>query len=201
MEDMETAHEECVIEPIHASVNVSQLLTEPVGSTRRYEFDELADPEDRGRVQGKVDLIRSNRSVLVHAALSAALKLECARCLKPAKCPITFEINEEFFPTIDATSGLPVKVPEPGGFTIDHNHILDLGEAVRQYALLSVPMKPLCRPDCAGLCPACGKDLNKGRCNCPPETDPRWAALQALKKKLTRPKRRTAVKKKTSERK
>jgi len=197
---METAREECTIEPIHASVNVSQLLTEPVGSTRRYEFDELAEPEDRGRVNGKVELTRSNRSILVRAALNAGLNLECARCLKPARCPISFEINEEFFPTIDATSGLPVKVPEASGFTIDHDHILDLGEAVRQYALLSIPMKPLCRPDCAGLCPACGSDLNRGRCDCPPETDPRWAALLALKKKVARPKRRTAVKK-TSERK
>jgi uncharacterized protein len=51
-----------------------------------------------------------------------------------------------------------VDVPEdePGAFTIDRNNILDLEEAVRQYSTLAIPMKPLCREDCPGLCPVCG---------------------------------------------
>jgi uncharacterized protein len=64
---------------------------------------------------------------------------------------------------------------------IDEHHLLDLSEAIRQNALLAVPMKPLCREDCSGLCQQCGKDLNKGQCDCnKSEIDPRWAKLADL---------------------
>ena len=50
---------------------------------------------------------------------------------------------------------------------------------------LNIPMKPLCRPDCAGLCPLCGADLNLGACDCSePVGDPRWAALAALRDRM-----------------
>ena len=80
------------------------------------------------------------------------------------------------------TSGSLLSLPdEPGCFTIDEHHILDLTEAVRQYALLALPMKPLCRQDCAGLCPTCGHNLNQGGCGCPPQgPDPRWSGLNKL---------------------
>jgi uncharacterized protein len=71
---------------------------------------------------------------------------------------------------------------DPGSFTIDEHHILDLTEAIRQYIVTAMPMKSLCREDCAGLCPTCGKDLNQGKCGCKQEElDPRWAELLKLK--------------------
>ena len=93
---------------------------------------------------------------------------------------INFE--EEYLPTIDVASGVPLPLPEePGFFTIDDHHILDLTEAVRQYILLATPMKPLCRKDCAGLCPTCGCNLNQVSCNCPPSpADSRWSELKKL---------------------
>jgi uncharacterized protein len=52
---------------------------------------------------------------------------------------------------------------------------------VRQYALLAIPMKPLCREGCAGLCPTCGRNLNQGPCDCPPQVlDPRLSGLRKL---------------------
>jgi uncharacterized protein len=70
---------------------------------------------------------------------------------------------------------------DPGCFTIDEHHILDLTEAIRQYTVLAVPMKPLCNENCAGLCPSCGQNLNQGECGCPsPDTDPRWANLRRI---------------------
>jgi uncharacterized protein len=59
--------------------------------------------------------------------------------------------------------------------------VLDLTEAVRQYRETALAMQPLCRPDCKGLCPVCGSDLNEGPCNCGAGTDSRWSALAALK--------------------
>jgi uncharacterized protein len=66
-------------------------------------------------------------------------------------------------------------------FSIDRNHIVDLSELIRQTLLVNLPLQPLCRAECAGLCPQCGKNLNEGPCDCPTETvDPRFAALESL---------------------
>jgi uncharacterized metal-binding protein YceD (DUF177 family) len=70
---------------------------------------------------------------------------------------------------------------DPDAFLIDEHHHLDLTEAVRQALVVEQPMAPLCRPDCAGLCPECGADLNAGPHSCAAEPeDSRWAALRAL---------------------
>jgi uncharacterized protein len=56
-----------------------------------------------------------------------------------------------------------------------------LNEAIRQYALLARPVKPLCWEDCAGICQTCGQNLNQEPCSCPaPEIDPRWSKLTEL---------------------
>jgi uncharacterized protein len=97
---------------------------------------------------------------------------------------LKIKFEEEFLPTVDILSGARLALPdEPGTFTIDERHIIDITEAVRQYTLMAVPMKALCDEDCAGLCHSCGKNLNKGKCNCPPqEIDPRWSLLTKLQK-------------------
>jgi uncharacterized protein len=96
--------------------------------------------------------------------------------------PVPVEFEEEYFPVVDVVSGRSLSLTdEPGCFTIDEHHILDLTEAVRQYALLALPMKTLCRQDCAGLCPTCGRNLNQGGCDCPPQSvDPRFSKLSNL---------------------
>jgi len=164
-------------------INVAQLLKEPVGSTRSYEVDDAVEIADGDRtVKGQVNLIRTNRGILVKGALNTEMELTCSRCLTEFICPLNLEIEEEYFPTIDILTGAPVAPPdEPGAFTINQNNILDLTEAIRQYTLLSIPMKPLCQEDCAGLCPTCGANLNKEQCQCPPKpVDARWAKLTRL---------------------
>ena len=166
-------------------INVSQLLREPIGSTRDYQINEVADISGDGKgcqVQGKVNLLRTQRSILAKCALSTDVELTCSRCLSLFRYPLTLNFEEEYLPTVDTVSGAPLPLPEePGAFTIDEHHILDLTEATRQYTLLAIPMKPLCRKDCAGLCPNCGRNLNQGRCDCPVQsTDPRWSELTKL---------------------
>jgi len=152
-------------------INVAQLLKAPIGTTRDYEVDEVTDIEGGSYlVKGKVQLTRTNRGILVKGTLNTEAKVICSRCLNEFSCPRTLNIEEEYFPIIDVITGAPVALPdEPGFFTIDERHILDLTEAVRQYAIVAIPMKPLCRLDCAGLCPTCGHDLNKGSCGCLPQ--------------------------------
>ena len=169
-------------------INVAQLLKAPIGSIRDYEVSEVIDVTGDGNgslVQGKVSLMRTDRSILVKGALDTEIELTCSRCLSSFNCSLTLNIEEEYFPTTDVITGASLSVPEePGCFTIDERHVLDLTEAVRQYALLAIPMKPLCREDCAGLCPNCGHNLNRGPCGCPPqETDSRWSELSKLNKK------------------
>lgn len=164
-------------------INVSQQLKEPIGARRSYPVNDIVDIAGiNSMVHGEVRLTRTEQSILVEGTLYTALRSTCSRCLSLFNCPLTLNIEEEYFPTTDVVSGASLTLPEePGYFTIDEHHTLDLTEAVRQYALLAIPMKPLCREDCAGLCPSCGHNLNQGPCNCQPqEADPRWSELGKL---------------------
>jgi uncharacterized protein len=164
--------------------NVAQLLKAPVGSIRAFPIDD--DLEDNGttyHLKGELTLVRTNNSILAQGRLFTQTNMTCSRCDKPFTLKLPLKIEEEFFPTIDIITGQRLPKPEdPGSFTIDEHHILDLTEAIRQYIVTAMPMKPLCREDCAGLCSICGKDLNQGDCGCKTEeTDPRWAELLKLK--------------------
>ncbi len=164
-------------------VNVSQQLKAPIGSIRNYAVSQIVDiTGSNSLVQGEVELMCTARSILVRGRLHTEVELTCSRCLSLFSCPLTLNIEEEYFPTIDVVTGASVPLPdEPGCFTIDEHNILDLTEAIRQYALLAIPMKPLCREDCAGLCPTCGYNLNQSPCNCLPKlVDHRWSKLLKL---------------------
>ena len=161
-------------------INVSQQLRASIGTMRNYKVSEILDiAGGNSLVQGEVGLIRTNRGVLVNGIIHTEIEITCSRCLGEFTYPLTLNIEEEYFPTTDVVSGAPLPIPdEPGCFTIDEHHILDLTEAIRQYALLAIPMKPLCGEDCAGLCPNCGHNLNQGPCDCSPqETEPGWSEL------------------------
>ena len=166
-------------------INVAQLLKGTVGLTKDYEASGCIDVTGNGaegEVRGEVRLTRTDRAILVKGTLRTKVEVACGRCLALFSCPLVLNIEEEYFPTIDVNTGASMFVPdEPGCFTIDEQHVLDLTEAVRQYALLAVPMKPLCDDGCAGLCPDCGRNLNLGLCDCPSQpVDPRWAVLTRL---------------------
>ncbi|MGD0779548.1 MAG: DUF177 domain-containing protein [Dehalococcoidales bacterium] len=167
-------------------MNVSQLLRDPIGSTRDFQIDEIIDIAGDGKsqkIQGRCHLLRIQRSILVKCALNTEVELTCSRCLKKFRQPLKIKFEEEFLPTIDILNGTPLPSPEESvAFTIDEQHTLDLTEAVRQYLLLAIPMKALCKKNCAGLCPTCGKNLNEGKCSCPDDNiDPRWSKLAELK--------------------
>lgn len=138
--------------------NVAQLEKSPIGAAREYDIDDSITVEDQEvRLTGRVKMTRTNRSILVHGELEGAPSLECSRCLQRYTAPVAFTFEEEFFPVMDVTSGLPLEThEEEGDFIIDERHVLDMTEAARQYLILAQPMKPLCRPDCPGLLPQAG---------------------------------------------
>ncbi len=164
-------------------INVSQQLKSSIGSIRNYEVSEVISiAGGDSMVEGKVTLVRTDRGILTEAILHTEVKVTCSRCLSLFDYPLTLSIEEEYFPITDVVSGTSLSLPEePGCFTIDEHHVLDLTEAIRQYALLAIPMKPLCGRDCAGLCPTCGHNLNQGPCDClPQQADPRRSKLNKL---------------------
>jgi len=169
-------------------INVSTLLQEPVGHARRYavEQESVAVPES-GFVQeisGSVRLIRSDRGILVSAAFDLApVSVQCGRCLESFETPVSVEFDEEYVLDHDPLTGRRVEV-EPDEFHIDAQRHLDLSEAVRQYGESALPLRPLCRADCRGLCPRCGSNLNTQSCGCAATNDDRWSALSRLEERL-----------------
>ena len=135
------------------SFNVAQLEKGLIGSTRDYQIDDRLTVEGQEiTVKGAVKFTKTNRSVLVAANLKTAMPLECCRCLNQFECPLEVRFEEEFFPTLDVTSGVPLDIEDAEeSFTVDEHHVLDLTEAIRQYVILAQPMKPLCRTDCPGI--------------------------------------------------
>jgi len=137
-------------------INVSQLLKEPVGSQRDYQLSDRVNIMEKGSsaVNGNARLVRTNRSILVKGEFDTSVNLTCARCLETFSYPLKVEFEEEYLPATDIADFAPLpeeEEGEAGSFTIDNNCSIDLTEAIRQYALLAVPMKPLCSDDCKGL--------------------------------------------------
>ncbi len=157
-------------------LQVGFLLSEGVGQSRETEFDvprlRVADDLTLDYLRGTLRLSRTSRGILVQGTLDTAIEGECSRCLDHASVQLEVPIEE-----------LYVYPPRPeADFTVADDGILDLTPLLREEIILDTPMGVLCRPDCAGLCPTCGKNLNEGPCDCDrDEIDPRLAALKALK--------------------
>lgn len=147
--------------------NVATLLHDPVGSVRNLVLDdEVAEVPEAGfeaHTSGRVRLLRSREGVLVHAELVVEHTFECSRCLTPFTMTLPLTIDEEFRPFRDPVTGNAVTA-DLDDFRIDPRHQLDLSEAVRQYEEAAMPIQPVCREQCAGLCPVCGQNLNERRC-------------------------------------
>jgi uncharacterized protein len=158
-------------------INVAQLLKEPTGSSRSFQVDESLGTDDIKSVKGEVTLIRTNRGIIAKAEMTAGVTGICSRCLKPIDYEVNYDFNEECLPNASTSEGLAAR-DQADNINIDESHMLDLSEIIRQYTLLTMPVKPLCRPDCAGICPSCGHNLNQGPCQCPSyDHDQRWSKL------------------------
>jgi uncharacterized protein len=142
--------EELIKKPLRAFINVAQLMKEPVGSSESHVIGGTINGDVEGLVEGTVKLTRISQGILVEAKLDAELKLQCSRCLNVFSCPINLDVEEEFLSRPGSGSTASPE-EESQGFTIDSDNILDLDELIRQYVLLNLPMKPLCRPDCPGI--------------------------------------------------
>jgi len=150
-----------------------------LGKRIKYEMNEppLEDIENGLKcvepVTGEITFSNSGRHIVARGRLKTAIEVECARCLGPYRVDLELPIEEAIqiaghvpdMPEEEEEEELPEEEKEP----LFVDNILDLSELLRQDILVVVPIKPLCSEECAGLCPRCGKNLNEGPCECPPE--------------------------------
>jgi len=123
----------------------------------------------------RVDLTRLRSGLLLRLRLSTTILGPCHRCLTEAAVPVTIDARE-----YQADDPDPAATDEETSEYLDGD-LLDVATWAVDAIVLAMPLKILCRPDCKGLCPSCGVDLNRETCSCPPPAaDDRWAALRDL---------------------
>jgi uncharacterized protein len=179
-------------------IAIPDLEREPI------EFDRFFPPEAIGygaevrqigalHSNGRADLIREHRGpreivpdIRLQAEFEGRFEAPCARCVEPVEHRLKSAFDLIFRPLgVDAemadhaisTSETEIGYYEGNG--------LELEDVLREQVLLSLPAKTLCGPDCKGLCPHCGKNLNTGACACEKTAeDPRWGALSDLRSRI-----------------
>lgn len=152
----------------------------------RAEDLDLADAGVEFTAPLAVDLTvgRALQTFSVSGAVAAPIRGECCRCLAPATTRLGAEIrfllqrrpasDDELEAVAEETD---VDLVDPGA------KVFDLAERLHDAVALELPLRLYCRPDCRGLCPQCGADLNAGDCACQSrQVDPRWEALAQLKR-------------------
>jgi uncharacterized protein len=150
--------------------------------------DEAGQEADAYRIVAPVlvdmDIHKDKNRFRLEGTVRTELELTCSRCLEPYRMPIDAAFDVRYLPASDAAAEGEREVAEEDLDTsIYRNDEIDLNEVLREQFYLALPMKPLCRDDCAGLCPQCGTNRNTGTCSCAAEfEDPRLAPLKGLKR-------------------
>jgi uncharacterized protein len=149
------------------------------------EADEEVSLRPGGHLRAHVEIVDEN-TVHVRGRLEAAVEIDCGRCLGRYAVELGQELDLFYLPRAAAQAEAEEEEVElsdrdvvVGYYDADR---LDLGEAVREQILLGLPLKPLCRADCQGLCPRCGKNRNATPCGCAPEEEPGDSRLEPLRR-------------------
>jgi uncharacterized protein len=174
---------------------------------RKLEFDETFMPgdidlgedtqqKDPLRSAGRAELVRENRGarkvvddIRVVGSFSTTIELRCARCLEPVNNPVA-----EAFDLLYRPQGADAAVGDDASLGKAETEIgyyrgegLLLEDVLKEQILLALPVKQVCSASCKGLCAHCGRNLNMERCDCATTVpDPRWNALEEIRKKLER---------------
>ena len=147
----------------------------------RIDFGEDVWQVEGLEVHGWAELVESE--IRLRGTLRTAVEVPCARCLERTRRPVEmqFDLFYRSIQTISRSEEVEMK-GEDLDIGFYHGDGLWLEDALREQILLSLPMKSICRTDCAGLYPQCGQNRNLGECGCrPAPVDQRWAPLARLK--------------------
>jgi uncharacterized protein len=134
-----------------------------------------------GDVEVDAELKKTHDQLILDSAISVNASFECDRCTAPVKRLLHADYKMVYLSgmePVESESDNIIYLPSEAD-------VIDISNDVRDFSILAVPMKSLCRDDCRGLCSKCGKNLNDGDCQCSKdETDSRWLPLMELKNKL-----------------
>ncbi|MFQ5435300.1 MAG: DUF177 domain-containing protein [Anaerolineae bacterium] len=157
--------------------NFGFLLESPIGTSREMELDYpsiiISEDVTLSPLQGKFNATRISEGVFINGRLNSTVATTCMRCLDDITSPISFELDELFY--------YPAETTPEGSYAWSDTGFIDLSPLVRELSLLEIPIKPVCREDCQGLCMVCGQNLNEAGCGCEEDNiDPRLAKLKSL---------------------
>jgi uncharacterized protein len=152
--------------------------------SRKCGLDEFQGLSEDFRVVAPVELEaeirREGQQFRLVGRLSTTLECACSRCLDPFTIPVQAALDTVFLPAA-ANAGAPEQeiADEDLGVSFYRDDVIDLGELMREQFYLALPMKPLCRAECLGICPVCGNNRNVEPCTCQTEwVDPRFEGLK-----------------------
>lgn len=142
----------------------------------------LPEVEFPEAVETRVKVTGSEKQHLLDTSVRTKAQCKCSRCLEPVVLPLRAE-----FKLLLESCGSFAKASETASeaedlvLVADSDSSFDITERVREAIILSLPLKPLCRENCKGLCPHCGANLNLTTCQCEErKPDPRWNRLKEL---------------------
>ncbi|HIE38500.1 MAG TPA: DUF177 domain-containing protein [Anaerolineales bacterium] len=156
--------------------DLSPLIGARPGKRLTFSLDEGPQWLDDIRVaflRGRMQFTRVQGGILVEGRIEAQVEVECIRCLAHFPYSTLLEVEEVVGLAGRSRAGITYRLTEEGWF--------DPSSLLREQAWVALPMKPLCRPGCQGICPECGANLNLESCRCGEErVDPRLAVLARL---------------------
>lgn len=153
--------------------NISD-LAESLSFSGTLDLPELTSGPDtftfREPLSWNVMVVNSgDKELLVTGTVQGTAQATCGRCLDDFELPLVGEI-EGYWLTEDPGDDVPEDLAEDEFEVIGENRQMDLFPFIQAALVLALPFVPLCREDCKGLCPQCGKNLNDGPCDCAPES-------------------------------
>ncbi|MEM7332912.1 MAG: DUF177 domain-containing protein [Chloroflexota bacterium] len=157
--------------------NFGFLIEADLGSSREmglsYPTIRVSDDLTLSPLEGNFIVTRTGEGIYIGGTLKSVLELECMRCLIDTRQPINFKLDDLFY--------YPPESAPKGELVLGEDGYIDLAPLVRELGLLEVPIQPICREDCQGLCMVCGQNFNEDNCDCEEDNiDPRMAALKKL---------------------
>jgi uncharacterized protein len=158
-------------------LNVGFVVAQSAGFSRDFPFDlpQINVPPDLrlNNLIGAVQVTRTPQGILVQVDFQTLIDLECVRCLTDFQQTLKIDFTELYAFSRRYVTDSGLIMPETG--------VIDLAPVLREYILLEIPISPLCRLDCKGLCPICGNNLNESTCTHEDDSgDPRLASLKSL---------------------
>lgn len=140
-------------------LNVGYMYSKPIGTSRDVpiDFDKLTvDDLLIQNLRSEVRISKTREGLLLQVRGVAEVKTICVRCLDEFYLPVDFEFEELF--------EFPSRHREETDMVLPADGFIDLSTLYREYLILALPIKRICKPDCKGLCVVCGANLNERTC-------------------------------------